>query len=75
MRGIVLAVAGALAVPLAAGLLATFGIVTALAPTDTIRRLPWALQEMVPAVWLKVKGFNPSAIAFGEAKTVQAKFG
>ena len=46
-----------------------------LSPTHTIRRLPLALQEMVPAVWLKVKGFSPSAIAFGEAETAQAKFG
>jgi hypothetical protein len=32
-----------------------------------IMALPIALQEMVTAVWLIVKGFNPSVIASGSA--------
>ena len=53
---------------LAAGLLGMFG----LSPFSTISiflTLPIALQEMVFAVWLIVKGFNSSAIASGSAKT------
>jgi uncharacterized membrane protein YedE/YeeE len=49
---------------LAAGLLEIFGINL----TDLIN-LPIALQEMVFAIWLIVKGFDPSAIASGSAKT------
>ncbi len=54
---------------LAAGLLALFGIITTLSPTYTISQLPLALQEMVLAVWLIVRGFNSSATVFGTAKT------
>lgn len=54
---------------LATGLLLMFGTITALSPADTIPRLPLALQEMVLAVWLIVRGFNPSASVFG-GKTV-----
>ena len=61
-----LSVWGLVGVPLwiAAGVLATFGH----DPTSTtpiILNLPIALNEMVLAVWLIVKGFNPSAIVSG----------
>ena len=59
----------ALILSLAAGLLAMFGF---FGPTSTISdvlQIPIFLQEMVLAVWLIVKGFNPSAIAALSAKT------
>jgi hypothetical protein len=54
---------------LAAGLLAMFGIINALSPIYAIMNLPLALQEMVLAVWLIVRGFNSSATVFSAAKT------
>lgn len=59
----------AIAPYLAAGLLAMFGIIHALSPIYAILNLPLALQEMVLAVWLIVKGFNSSAAVFRAAKT------
>jgi hypothetical protein len=41
---------------LAAGVIGVFG------PNLEILMMPLALQEMVMAVWLIVKGFNPNAI-------------
>jgi hypothetical protein len=52
---------------LAAGLLVFFGFFGPLSTSEIVLDLPLALQEMVMAVWLIVKGFNPSAIASGSA--------
>jgi len=52
---------------LAEGLLGMFGF--SLTSEISIFSLPIAVQEMVLAIWLIVKGFNPSAIASGSAKT------
>jgi hypothetical protein len=45
-------------------------------PNSTVSSImyaPLALQEMVLAVWLIVKGFNPPAIASGTAKTATSE--
>ena len=53
---------------LSAGLLSMFGIVDALSPTYATLNLPLALQEMVLAVWLIAKGFDPSATVSDSAE-------
>jgi len=50
-------------------LLVMFSLISALGAIQAIMALPIAVQEMVLAVWLIVKGFNPSAIASYSAKT------
>ena len=54
---------------LATTLLDLFGIISPLSTVQVVLALPIGLQEMVMAVWLIVKGFNPSAIASLSAKT------
>jgi hypothetical protein len=65
-----LSVWGLIAAPLwlAAGFLALFGE-DPLSTISILLNLPIAVNEMVLAVWLIVKGFNPSAIASGFTET------
>jgi hypothetical protein len=53
---------------LIAGLLHLFGQIDQMSTIQTILDLPMALQEMVMAVWLIARGFNPSTTASGSAK-------
>ena len=46
-----------------------FGLIGAFSQPQMLLMFPIMLQEMVMAVWLIVKGFNPSAIASQSAKT------
>jgi hypothetical protein len=57
------------ALSLAAALFTIFGQIAPFSTVFILLNLPIGVQEMVLAVWLIVKGFNPSAIAFGSAKT------
>jgi Domain of unknown function (DUF4386) len=45
-----------------------FGLIGAFSPPQMLLMFPIMLQEMVMAVWMIVKGFNPSAIASLSAK-------
>jgi hypothetical protein len=53
---------------LAAGLSVMFGIIAPLSTVGVVSDLPLALQEMVLAIWLIVKGFNSSSVNFGFAQ-------
>jgi len=51
------------ALGLAAGLLVLFQSIAVLSSTQVVLNLPIAVQEMVLAVWLIVKGFSPKSTA------------
>jgi hypothetical protein len=52
----------------AASLLVTFALVSPFSTIHVVLQAPLGVQEIVLAVWLIVKGFNPSAIASPSAK-------
>ncbi len=58
----------ALIMTIATYLLVMFGFFGPTSPISDVLQIPIGLQEMVLAVWLIVKGFNPSAIASEPAK-------
>lgn len=58
----------ALIMNLAAGLLVMFGLFSPTSTISNVLQLPIFLQEIVLAVWLIAKGFNPSAIVSKPAK-------
>ncbi len=58
---------------LTSGILVMFHVLTMLTPIFMALNIPIFLQEMVLAVWLIVKGFNPSAIASGSQKPIQTR--
>ncbi len=51
------------------GVLGLFALLSQMSSVQMVMVLPLAVQEMVLAVWLIVKGFNPSAITAQSAKT------
>lgn len=57
----------AITLHLAAVFLTMFALITPFSTIQVIMNLPIFFQETVMAVWLIVKGFNPSAIASGSA--------
>ncbi len=61
----------ALIMNLSAGLLMTFGFFGPTSPIFDALQIPIFLQEMVLAVWLIVKGFNPSAIDAGLPRQIK----
>lgn len=53
---------------IAASILVMFNVIGLMSASFIVLVLPIAVQEMVLAFWLIIKGFNPSAVAAGSAK-------
>ena len=53
---------------LVAALLVLFGTNEPMSTTDSLLQMPLGIQEMVLALWLIVKGFNPTAVESGSAR-------
>ena len=60
----------AAALCLISGILVMFNIIDFFTPVQIAINIPILLQELVLAVWLIAKGFNPSAITSGSVKQV-----
>lgn len=60
----------AIALHLTTGMLIVFGLQNEFSALNSIMNLPIFLQEMVMAVWLIAKGFNPSVIARRAAEPI-----
>jgi hypothetical protein len=54
-----------------AGVLGLFSLLSPMSSTEMVLVLPLALQEMVLAVWLIVKGFNSASVNFQSAQSAQ----
>ncbi len=53
-----------------AGILVMFNLIGPLSVSQALLSLPIAVQEMVLAVWLIVKGFNPNVISVKYSKDI-----
>jgi Domain of unknown function (DUF4386) len=58
----------------AAGLLGMFGFTGQMSMIQDLAALPIFIQEMVMAIWLIVKGFDPSAMTSGSSQTNMTKY-